>query len=90
MVGPEYVVEKPDADPRYFSSWSAMRSALKQELDWMRNMARSGRIPMDRVRRVIDEVESIPREGGELDLLVDPMSGLRYRVKVRRKGVPGR
>lgn len=86
----EWVVEKPGADPVIYQSWEAAQKALGAEVRqlWHRYRQMGYTAVCDRLERISDEVAGLPREGGGINMVADPTSGLRYQVTLRRRGIP--
>ncbi len=83
-----YLTLRPYGEPRYHVSYRAARAVMVAELDALRTeCVRLG--ASDSIAACNEAIKMIAKlglDGGKIDALIDPFSGMKYRVElVRRK-----
>jgi hypothetical protein len=84
-----YILVKPGpyTKPRYFKTFKQAKAAIVKDITWLKetwsalNIADSVKACMD----LLDQADSLGEDGGSIDGICDPYTGMRYKVSLVRR-----
>jgi hypothetical protein len=81
-----YMAKKPWGEPEYFQSHKAAVARLREQVfslqDQFKHLSEDIR---QNCTAIVADLGKIPQDGGVVDRLVDPHTGVRYRVELVRR-----